>query len=115
MAGSPAMAQAAATLHAYNSQFDRIIMEGEILRLGRTIPNPFLDPNIKLLCEMQPMTNICRLPGNYGKFKWPSLSESHMHCYRKQFEGAHDAMGDVRAMIQVHKWRVNHEVTTAKA
>lgn len=99
------MAKAATTFHAYNVDFDRIIMEGEILRLAG-MPNPFSTEGHKLLCEMKPMTNVCKLPGNYGRFKWPTLTESHTHCYGKPFEDAHDALGGVRAMIAVHKWRL---------
>ena len=97
------LCQAAQTMHAYNKEFDRIIMENEISRIPG-MPNPFETGNLE--CEMVPMTNICKIPGRFGQFKWPSLIEAHTFCYGKPFEDAHDALGDVRAMIAVHKWRI---------
>lgn len=97
------MAQAADSLHAYNADFDRLIMMIEIVRIAG-MPNPF-EPG-KLVCEMKPMTPICKLPGPYGH-KWPSLIQAHEHCYNRGFDDAHDALGNVRAMIAVHKWRTH--------
>lgn len=97
------MAQAADSLHAFNADFDRLILMIEIVRIPG-MPDPFEAG--KLRCEMKPMTDICRLPGNYGKFKWPSLVQAHTHCYGRAFDDAHDALGDVRAMMAVHKWRM---------
>ncbi len=100
------MAQAATTLHAYNAQFDMGIMLNEISRI-KDMPNPFRPDN--LVCEMLPMTDICRLPGNYSKFKWPKLAEAYQHVTGHDLEDAHDALADVRAMIAVHKWRMAYE------
>ncbi len=35
-------------------------------------------------------------------FKVPNLTETHMHFYGKPFEGAHDAMADIRACRDVY-------------
>lgn len=99
------MARCAESLHAYNSDFDRIIMENEISRIP-SMPNPFSELTTKVLCEMKVMTDICKIPGQFGRYKWPSLTESHLHCFGMEFANAHDALGDVRAMIAVHKWRM---------
>lgn len=102
------MARTAETLHAYNIKFDTIVMEGEILRIDK-MPNPFSDkPRI---CEMEAMTQICKIPGTRGGYKWPSLTESHIQATGKEFANAHDALGDVRAMIAVHIWRANQKNT----
>ncbi|MDE2105731.1 MAG: 3'-5' exonuclease [Patescibacteria group bacterium] len=97
------MARVAKTIHAYNFDFDRLVMENEISRT-QPMPNPF--ENKDCICEMKLMTRHCKIPGRYGDYKWPNLTEAHTHAYGKGFEGAHDAMADVRAMIAVHKWRI---------
>jgi DNA polymerase III epsilon subunit-like protein len=55
---------------------------------------------------MKATTSICKLPGKYGDYKWPKLQESHLHFFGKEFEGAHDAMADVRACAAVY-WALN--------
>lgn len=98
------LARAAHSLHAFNINYDRIVMLGEVLRI-QGMPNPFAD--VEEVCEMEAMTEICQLPGRGGNFKWPKLQEAYRHAFRKDFDKAHDAMADVRAMIAVHKWRIS--------
>ena len=45
---------------------------------------------------MKSMTDIMQLPGPYG-FKYPSLNELHNWLFGCSFEGAHDALDDVKA------------------
>lgn len=97
------MALVAASLHAFNIEFDRIIMTGEWAR-QKNIPSPFVRDHV---CEMLAMKPICKLPGRFGDYKWPSLKQAYNHAYGTDFADAHDAMADVRAMIAVHKWRIN--------
>jgi DNA polymerase-3 subunit epsilon len=54
-------------------------------------------------CTMKATTDVCQLPGPYG-FKWPKLQEAHQHCFGKPFDGAHDALADVRACKAVYFW-----------
>lgn len=50
------------------------------------------------VCTMKSMTKVCRLPGPWrGAYKWPTLMELHMFLFNEPFEGAHDALSDVRA------------------
>jgi DNA polymerase-3 subunit epsilon len=49
------------------------------------------------VCTMLSTTNLCCLPGRYGKFKWPKLEELHRFLFDEDFVGAHDALADVRA------------------
>lgn len=51
-------------------------------------------------CTMQMATNICKIPGKYG-FKWPKLEEAHRHFTGEDFDGAHDALVDVKACSRV--------------
>jgi len=48
-------------------------------------------------CTMKSSTDLCKLPGKYGKYKWPKLQELHQFLFNKGFEDAHDALADVRA------------------
>jgi DNA polymerase III epsilon subunit-like protein len=50
---------------------------------------------------MQHTTNVLKIPGRYGDFKWPKLEEAYKHYYGEIFSGAHDALVDVRACRDV--------------
>lgn len=77
---------------AHNISFDEKILGAEFLRLER--PTPFLKK--PLHCTMKESTQFCALPGLYG-FKYPNLTELHRKLFKKAFDGAHDALADVRA------------------
>ena len=55
-------------------------------------------------CTMREMTDVCQLPGRGGKYKWPKLQEAYEHCFGKPFDGAHDALADVRACKEIYFW-----------
>ena len=78
---------------AHNIAFDEKILGAECLRLGRA--HPFLKK--KTRCTMKEATNFCALPGRYGDFKYPNLTELHRKLFNKAFADAHDALADVRA------------------
>jgi DNA polymerase-3 subunit epsilon len=46
---------------------------------------------------MKQSTEFCRMPGRYGSYKWPRLSELHVKLFDTPFEGVHDAKEDVQA------------------
>jgi DNA polymerase III epsilon subunit-like protein len=48
-------------------------------------------------CTMLKGTPLCKLPGRYNSFKWPKLIELYKYLFNEEFEGAHDALADVRA------------------
>ena len=57
-------------LLAHNIRYDLGILASEYRRSGaREYPLNYLQP----FCTMQSMTDICKLPGKYGKPKWPRL------------------------------------------
>ena len=78
---------------AHNLAFDYPVVTAEMLRYG-------VRPNNKpaKFCTMKSTTDICRIPQN-GRlsFKWPKLEELHHFLFGEYFEGAHDALTDVRA------------------
>jgi DNA polymerase III epsilon subunit-like protein len=66
-------------------------------------------------CTMELMTPICKLPhvrkNSFGqKYKWPKLSEAYNFIYGKEFEGAHDALGDVRATAKVLQYLFEQKI-----
>lgn len=59
-------------------------------------------PVINTFCTMLKATNVCRLPGRRG-YKWPTLDEAYRILVDPTgFEGAHDALVDVRACQAVY-------------
>lgn len=83
---------------AHNDEFDLKLVTFEIDRLAK--PNVLL--TTPRFCTMKATTEICKLPGRYGQFKWPKLIEAHQHFFGEGFDGAHDALVDVRACHRVH-------------
>ena len=76
---------------AHNLDFDTPIVSAEMIRYGvkaSSRPNKF--------CTMKASTNICKIKGPYG-YKWPKLEELHEYLFGCKFDGAHDALEDVRA------------------
>lgn len=80
------------TIIAHNMDFDLPIVQAEMIRGEMKAVN-----KPSKFCTMKESTNICRIPGSYGKFKWPKLEELHNHLFGVGFDGAHDAMNDVMA------------------
>lgn len=95
-----AMAIAAAKYVAHNISFDRLLVNSEYAR-GKF--NRVLDQEM-CFCTMHAMTPVCQIPGSYGDFKWPKLTEAHRHCFGTAFEKAHDALADVRACAKIYFW-----------
>jgi DNA polymerase III epsilon subunit-like protein len=78
---------------AHNISFDEKIVGAEFIR-NRVNSN--FGHKTKM-CTMHSSTDYCKLPGFYGKYKWPKLAELHVKLFGKDFEGAHDAMADIEA------------------
>lgn len=88
---------------AHNEQFDFGIVESEIHRLGiMTKPWPkrlctAQTPGIAEAVGLPPTEAMKRWPRFANKNKTPNLQELHTYLFGEGFEGAHDAMVDVRA------------------
>lgn len=83
---------------AHNIDFDRKLVAYEFERLGK----PNLVETLPQYCTMKSTTTLCKLPGKYGTYKWPKLIEAYTHLFGEGFDGAHDALVDVRACRRVH-------------
>ncbi|MFT4175966.1 MAG: 3'-5' exonuclease [Luteolibacter sp.] len=100
------MARVADQIVAHNIAFDRKLIAYEIERLAQV--NVISEK--PQFCTMEATTNLCRLPGKYGKFKWPKLIEAHQHFFNEGFDGAHDALVDVRACHRVHSHLISNKL-----
>lgn len=77
---------------AHNISFDEKIIGAEFLR--KKIEHKFFErPQI---CTMLTSKDFCRIESGRG-YKWPKLIELHEKLFDSGFDGAHDAMADVRA------------------
>lgn len=88
----------ASTLFAHNMSFDERVVGSEYIRARRRN----LIEGKKRICTMKSATRYCGLPGQYG-YKWPSLTELHMHLFGEPFEDAHHALADVRACVRCYQ------------
>ena len=87
-------------LSGHNISFDYKIIACELFRKNL---NDELNRLMELrqVCTMQSSTNICKIPGKFGKYKWPTLSEAYQFFFGKDFESAHRALNDVKASAEI--------------
>jgi DNA polymerase-3 subunit epsilon len=81
----------------HNESFD-----SKVLEHAYTLSNIPYRPAIKTFCTMHGTTNLCKLPHANGRagYKWPKLIEAYCALVDPEgFEGAHDALADVRASM----------------
>lgn len=83
-------------LVAHNMSYDRPVLGCEFYRMER---KPIFSPTMERICTKESTTDYLQLPGKYG-YKWPSLSELHIHLFGEDFTGAHDALDDVMATLR---------------
>lgn len=80
----------------HNADFDSRMMDIEYAYKGGAMPA------IPHFCTMKATTDLCKLPGNYGKYKWPKLAEAlPILCGRELGDDAHDAMVDARGAKEI--------------
>ena len=122
------LAKNAQTLVAHNAEFDMDLMQIETdyykhraLESEQSRVSEWQDvlSNAQVFCTMINSRDTLRMPlsdaqarffrdtGNDQKYKNPRLIEAYQHFFHKDFEGAHDAMADVRAcrdvFFELHK------------
>jgi len=57
-----------------------------------------VNQTIKMMSPaMKESTDYCKIRNNWGSYKWPSLIELHTKLFDEGFDGAHDALADVKA------------------
>jgi DNA polymerase-3 subunit epsilon len=89
-------------LIAHNISFDEKIIAAEMYRLnmiGLSKNRP------SKICTMHSSTEFCKIPSPYkkGTYKWPRLNELHLKLFNEEFDGAHNALNDIRATVRCYK------------
>lgn len=95
------MAHSADEIIGHNVPFDMMVMETAFSR--HSIPALFFD-NPNTFCTMRAATPIMKLPGRYG-YRRPHLYEAYKFFTGKDLVGAHDALVDANATIEVY-WAI---------
>lgn len=105
------MLKKAKLLIAHNLQFDKFIARIAMRRYDLiTDADDAWWKAFPTFCTMRAMTDICKLPGKFeGKFKWPKMQEAYFTAFGKTYDGAHDAMADLRACKDVYFWLKKRE------
>jgi DNA polymerase-3 subunit epsilon len=89
--------QSASTLVAHNLNFDHRIVWSEIIRAGKTPRS-----GMEKICTMLHGTATAQIPATRGSgYKWPTLEELYRFLFNKGFDGAHDALADVTACMEI--------------
>ncbi len=96
------MADIADAFVCHNFDFDYLVMAASHFRITQCV-GALMFMRDRSFCTMKATTQICKLPGAYGDYKWPKLQEAYKHFFGKEFDGAHDAMADVRACAEVYR------------
>ena len=81
---------------AHNMSFDYNVVGAELIRAGMKYSDDIIS-----ICTMQRSTDYCRIKGPYGN-KWPTLVELHRKIFNEDFDGAHDALHDVKATAKCY-------------
>lgn len=87
---------AADKIVCHNVQFDRLLAAHMLYTNDFTDEAEYLMKH-KNFCTMKESTDLCKIPGNYGNYKWPKLQELHNHLFGSDFSGAHGALADTEA------------------
>lgn len=93
------MAKLCGTRVAHNIDFDDLMVIAGFHRIGHLWDS---DRHLRF-CTMKQMTDICAIPGPYGN-KWPKLEEAYHYETGEPMKGAHDALADVMACLEIYKW-----------
>ena len=89
---------------AHNLEFDEAVTRAEAFRFGRELP---FDQRTRF-CTMKSTKDLCRIPFASGRgYKYPTLAELHQACFGRAHKRAHNAVGDVDAVVSV----VQHLIT----
>jgi len=88
---------------AHNMSFDLNVVASEMIRTGLKVHYPPGKTRPKKICTKDEGTDFCAIPNphKWAKgFKWCKLEELHMKLFNEEFEDAHDALGDVKALAR---------------
>ena len=100
---------AAKTLVGHNIEFDKKVINTELIRLR--LNNEYDDMNSydfmskESICTMKESILFCEIPSRnyYHPYKQPKLQELHKKLFGYEFEDAHNSMSDVTATLKCFK------------
>lgn len=96
------MIQKANEFIGHNIAFDIFMLDIAMSKVGLSL-SPL--NHCDRFCTMNIATNIVGIPKNHGGGnKWPKLKEAYRFAFNEDFDGAHDAMNDVRATMRLYNW-----------
>lgn len=94
------------TVVCHNVDFDRKLAAIALTR-GGDGSRPALQKlaTRSYYCTMKKSTDLCKIPSECkrNEYKWPRLLELHQFLFGETFDGAHDAMEDVRATVRCYR------------
>ncbi len=91
----------ASLIVAHNAEFDLKVMKAQMMRESAVTSAEYLS-GFPVFDTMKESTDLVKLPGRFGSYKWPKLNELHKFLFNEDFEGAHDALEDVRATMRCY-------------
>jgi len=94
------MCMRADVIVAHNMSFDQTVMLASLHRIGGK-PERMSDK--RLICTKEASTDVLKLPGKYGDYKWPTLAEAYHFYTGRELLGAHDALIDTEACLDVFR------------
>lgn len=94
------LARSADQIVCHNVDFDMRVMKAQFARMKRDVSDWNSKPTY---CTMKKATSVLKIASDRGGFKWPKLQEAYKALVDPEgFEGAHDALADVRACRAVY-------------
>jgi DNA polymerase-3 subunit epsilon len=83
---------------AHNHDFDYLVMQAQYTQEG--VPHRM--DGVPRHCTMKSATPHTKIPKpGGGGFKWPTLSEAHIHYCGKDFDNKHQAIADTIALVNI--------------
>lgn len=103
--------RSADVLVAHKIKFDAVIMETALHRASLSSLPPLDISGVisskRQIDTMKETTRLCQLPGKFGNYKWPTLSEAYAFVTQGgELRGGHDAMVDAEACLKVFRFLV---------
>lgn len=89
------------TVVGFNIDYDLSVMKHEFFRANKNFPEI---PNV--VDVMKIMIPICKIPGYYHKYKFPSLKEAHQFVFETTYT-SHSAIEDTKATARLYQWLKN--------
>ena len=85
----------------HNTDFDLLMIKSLFYRVGQEMAVNVIEEFPKI-CTMKSTTDVCKLPGRFGKYKWPKLEELYRFLFNEEPTDLHSALGDVKTTARCY-------------